>query len=443
MRIPRFPTRFLFVFYASLILIFCGWLSLHWRASVQWREQPYYELSATQKTQLVHIAEPVTLEVYLSGNARLKAQIRVLTRRLQKDVPALQLRFIDPLTHPVEVQTANITREGEAVLQIGDYRQKLPVPSAAAILQTLLDRQSLQPPVIVHLAGYGTRDFLSDTPGAWQLLYKQLRAAGATVAGVDIQQNTGIPDNSNLLVIADPEPAQLNSLGQPIMDYLDRGGNLIYTTDTAHPGLPDWLAQLSGLAVIDGTVVDQAGAALGFADPRLIPVQFAENLPIVNELKQVPLLPGSIAFTTQEESPWQRQILLQSSAQSWAEKSDVQGHIQADPDETTGPLALAWLLRRPYQGGEQFIVILGDSDLWQTSALPIGGNQGFANAVYSHLSGKPTFSPLRRPQRGDQFIELPLSSQWLWALTLIIILPILTFCGSYLLRRRFYQRYQP
>ena len=423
------------------VLLFGGWIALHSRAGFLWREQPAYVLDAAQKKALAKIDTPVVIDAFVSGNPRLKGEIRALVDRLQRDIPSLRLRFVDPNTHPLEVREANITREGQLLIRDGDRQTRLDLPSATRIVETLLERQEKRERFIVHLTGNGERDFLGDSGGSWRALYQALRSSGENIAVVNLNKST-IPENTALAVIADPDPQRLAAQEEKIAAYLDRGGNLIYTTDTLHPGLPPWLAKLSGLETVPGVIVDKIARMVGYADPRLLPAEVASENPLGAALTALPILPGAVALRAAAPSDWNRLALLKSSSRSWAERGAVKGHIDADDDESRGPLTVGWLLSRRWHGRAQRLLILGDSDLWAGNALSLGGNRAFARNVFTTLSGGTALLRLARPTRKDQFIRLSPANATALGLCVLLMLPLAFFLAAWGLRRRFFRRYR-
>lgn len=425
----------------TAVLLFGGWVALKSRAGFLWREQPDYVLDETQKKALARIDVPVEIDAFVSGNPRLRRGIRALAERLERDVPTLTLRFIDPDTHPVAVQEENITREGQLLVRMGDRKQRIERPSATRIVETLLELQGTSEDFIVHIIGNGERDFLADSGGSWRALYRALRAPGANIAAVDLEKSA-IPDNTALVVIADPDPETPASQEQKIAAYLARGGNLIYSTDTLHPGLPSWLARLSGLETVPGVIVDKAARMIGYSDPRMLPAKMMAENPLNTALTDPVILPGAVALRTRAPSVWQRIALLESSAASWAERGPVQGHIAADAEEARGPLTPGWLLRRDWHDRSQYLLILGDSDLWVGNALSLGGNRAFARRVFSAFAGATGGSRLARPNHKDQFIRVSITSMIWLGICLLVLLPLALIFITWRLRQGFLNRYR-
>lgn len=223
-----------------------------------------------------------------------------------------------------------------------------------------------------------------------------------------------------------------------------QGGNLLYTTDTQHPFLPKILQSISGLHLLNGTVVDMASQQLGFEDPRILPAAINEQTELTQSLQQLPILPGAVAITEERapEKDWKRTVLLQSSPNSWNEQGEVSGHIALDAQETRGPLPVAWLLTREYHARQQSIVIMGDSDIFQQQAFGMAGNRAFAQALFTYLAQVEGGERLNRPNLKDQYIQLSTTQTYWWAGLQLLGLPLSIFLLGWYLRRRIEKRYQ-
>lgn len=425
----------------TAVLLFGGWIAVQSRAGFFFREQPDYVLDPAQKKALARIDVPVEIDAFVSGNPRLRRGIRTVVERLERDVATLTLRFVDPDTHPVAVQKENITREGQLLIRIGARKKRIDLPSATRIVETLLELQGTREDFIVHIIGNGERDFLADSGGSWRALYQALRAPGANIAAVDLEKSA-IPDNTALVVIADPDPEIPAAQERKIAAYLTRGGNLIYSTDTLHPGLPSWLARLSGLETVPGVIVDKAARMVGYTDPRMLPAKMNADNPLTAAPTAPIILPGAVALRATAPSVWQRIALLESSAASWAERGPVKGHIAADAEEARGPLTPGWLLQRDWHGRPQYLLILGDSDLWVGNALSLGGNRAFARSVFSSFAGATGGSRLARPEHKDQFIRVSITRMIWLGICLLVLLPLALIFFTWRLRQRFLNRYR-
>ena len=231
-----------------------------------------------------------------------------------------------------------------------------------------------------------------------------------------------------MLVIADPETIPQDH-GSALQTYLARGGNLLYTTDTRHPYLPPWLASLTGLKLVEGSIVDAGAKNYGLNDPQMLIIDTLGNDRVSDGISQAPLLPTAVALAEDPEHPptsdWTRTALLWTNNHSWAEHTPDAAALLPDANEAKGPLALGWLLERQYQDKAQRIIILGDSDIFQDNYLNIGGNSTLVQNLFARLLPDKAHGNIAPPELKDQYLTLPESEQLPLALTLIVALPLM------------------
>ncbi|ABQ14070.1 Gldg family protein [Dichelobacter nodosus] len=432
----------LFPLFITTVLCGAGWLSLYSQAGYIWREQPSLPLTAAQKNSLRHIQYPLEIEAFVSGNLRLRREIRQLITRLQKNMPTLSLHFVDPNMAPHKVNQYNITRSGQLLLHTKNHIRRIEYPSEALIVEAILEEENSNERVIVHIVGHNERDFLADTGGSWQSLYRALQSPSLSLASVNLEKH-GIPHNADLVVLADPDPEKLEQDWDKIAQHLERGGNLLFTTDTHRLHLPPSLARWTGLQLDSGVIIDLTNKTAGFSDPRLLQPHITKT-PLSHDLKTAPILLGTAAFRA-DKTPqnWKREPVLQTSPQSWVERGAISGTISADADETRGVLTPAWLLSRPFHNRQQWILVIGDSDFLSGNALGLGGNRDFARNVFSLLSGATGQNALSIATRRDQWLSISESSLLNLGLLLLFVFPSLAFAAAYWQRRTFQRHYQP
>ncbi|MDO4643891.1 MAG: Gldg family protein [Cardiobacteriaceae bacterium] len=418
----------LLLFIMSAALLACAWWSLHDSRALILRDQPLLQLSEQQQDTIRRLHGNITIEAYVRNNPQLRRGFTDLVAPFKLLQPRLHLEFVNPDNDPLRVQEHDITREGQLYISDGTYGERIDIASPQSIASALLNLGETIDIQVLHLQGHGERAYRQDSVGNWRASYERISNAKTSIGDQDQTRTVDIPRSVNLLVIADPEniPQDHNSA---LQTYIARGGNLLYTTDTRHPYLPSWLAKLSGLRLVEGSVVDQSAKTYGLKDPQMLVIETLGDDPITKSLRQAPLIPTAVALEDNPETPptsdWKRNVLLWSSNQSWAERSPDADMIVPDANENKGPLALGWVLERDYQGKKQRIIILGDSDLFQDNYLNIGGNSMLVQNLFAGLMPLKAHGNIAPPELKDQYINLPEAEKLPLALTFIFIFPLL------------------
>ena len=390
------------------------------------------QLSAAQKKSLAALP-PVHLEIYARRNPQLRRAMDNLLRPLLVYVPSLTVSYVNPDLDPVKAQRRDITAEGQLYLETARGGQKIALASAPALVRALLAEASASDRFIVHLQGHGERDYLSDSAGSWRSFYRRLQAGDISHGVFDLKDGP-LPQSAEALVIADPDPIPAADQ-QVLAAAIDKGLNLLYSTDVQKHYLPEFLQQISGLAIVDGKIVSAASLARGLENPQFLVVEDLGDTPITRPMTKSPLLPEAVGFRETGPSGWRRQVLLWSDAKSWAERGDMaKPPVKFDADEDVrGPIALGWLLTRPHPsraGQTQSIVILGDSDLAQENYLASGGNSQLLDNIVGQLRSVAV-NRIVATERPDQFINLANEHQMALAV-LLLTLPLVLLVGGLL-----------
>ena len=434
-------TFYAFILLTALTMLLAAFVALRWQTVAEWRDAPQWSLTDSQRQ---HLAEttPLRIEIYLRHNPRLRRQFQQWLMPLQFAAPQLDVQFINPDTDPLRVQDRGITREGQLYLQVGTQGKRLDTPSVAALERSLLELLYQGQKQIVHVQGQGERAFLSDTAGSWLAVYQALRADNLTIAALNPHTVAQIPEATDLLVIADPGRETLEDAPW-LAQYLEHGGNLLYTTDIRHRYLPGWLQQLSGLHVAPGVIVDANAQQYGFANPQMLAIDQVGDHPALAGLRQLPVIPGAVALLPEHDaaSGWQRDALLYSSTQSWTERDPDGEHMSLNDDEQRGPLPVVWQLSREINGKTQLLWLMGDSDAWTLPYREQGGNRQWFTQSLPHLLGGDTALSRVAATRKDQHIHASETRLYTLAALLLLALPLLAAVSGILYFRTLKWRY--
>lgn len=410
--------KWLFLGILALFSLSSNYLILRQSQHWEWRANERLTLTPAQREAL-RALPPVRVEIYARNHPPLRRALQNLLRPLKGYLPNLEEVFINPDLNPLAAATHNITAEGQIYVQVGERGQKIEIPSLPALLRVLLDSAAPAAGFVVHLQGHGERAYLSDSADGWRALYQRLR--DGDVASAPFELSSGpLPDNSDLLVIADPDPIPAADQAR-LAAALDRGVNLLYSTDSSKRYLPEFLQKISGLTLVPGTLVSAKSAGFGLDNPQFLVVEELGDTAITRSLSRSPLLPGAVALLKDGDSAWQRTVLLWSDDKSWAESGDVgAATVKFDAGDRRGPLPLGWLLSRAHPrepGRQQHIVILGDSDWASAAYLPLGGNGELLNNLIAELR-PAAVNKIIVSERPDQFITL--GDEPLLALALVL-----------------------
>ena len=388
-----------------LILLFTittliAWLSTRYVYQIDLTANNRYTLSQRSQKLLNQLSEPLNITAYTSNNALLRNSIKKLVLRYQIYKKDIQLEFIDPFTNPTETRENNIQVDGELVITYQhrrEHTQELSESAVSTALQRLIRQESHQ---IVFLQGHGERnptEFQNQQHvGLWS---RNLIGNGFDVQTLNLSQNKTISDKISLLIIASPQVALIPEEIAIIINYIKRGGNLLWLLEPDDKELRGLLplADELGITAQTGTIIDPLSSY-----PSITSVTEYEEHPITNDISYLnTFFPEAAGLLYQPKNDWQMSPLIITHDKTWLESGEIKGTIAFDQNhDIPGPLSLAFALNRHIQLANnkthlQRIVVMGDGDFVSNAFLTYAGNLNLAMRLINWLVND------------DQLIEIP------------------------------------
>lgn len=395
-----------------------------------------HSLSPTSIQVVSRIDQPLRLTAYVADDPELRRAVVDFVDRYRRELPTLELRFVDPLQESEETRTLGIPASGALLVEYNDGSEllrQLNETQLTGCLQRLLMRGERW---VVSISGHGERRFDGDANHDLRDFAKTLKREGYRLHNVDLTASE-IPDNTGVLVISDPRAPFRSEEKLMVADYLARGGNLLWLNDTGRENLMSWMWDQIPVSPLAGTIVDAEGARLGLEDPRIVAVGTYADHPLSRHLDVLTLFPKAVALAPRAASDdWTATELLSSSSASWNETGDVKGQINrnAEAGESPGPLALAVAMERD----DQRVVVVGDGDFLSNAYLGNGGNLDLGLAMVRWLTENDALIDIPAPIAADARIELPRNSVAVIAGIFLVGIPAtLVLAGLWInLRRR-------
>jgi len=399
--------------------------------------------------ELLHrLDAPVTIVSYSGQDAQLRAAIADFVARYQHIKPDISLRFVDPDADPAATRAAGITIDGELDIRYKEHNEQLKVLTEREFDNALVRLARTRVRLAAFLAGDGERKpdgkANADLGNFGALLTEQ----GVRTMILTLTAGMHIPQNVDVLVLASPQVPLAAPVVAEIDDYLGRGGNFLWLVEPGQDMGTGALAKALSLRVLDGTVVDGAGAAFGIGDPSFVALTKYPASAITRDFSLTTLFPQSVALGVVSGTQWKVQSLLRTSAKSWTRLGPIpqQGDTatiayDADKSEIPGPLDIGVALSRLSPGpdkAEQRVVVIGDGDFLSNAFLGNGGNREFGQRVFDWLLADDALIDI--PDKGAPDNRLRISQRALGVIGLgfLIVLPLLLAIigGSIWWRRR-------
>jgi len=355
-------------------------------------------LSTESVALLKTLDGPVEVVSYAGTQGGLRAIISNFIGRYQRAKHDIALRFVDPDADPQAMRAAGVTVDGELEIRYRDRSERLKVLSEAEFSNALLRVSRTRARIVAFLEGEGERQPLGKANADFGTFVSALVERGLRPVPLPLANMGKVPDNTDLVVIANPRVVLAPALVDELVDYVARGGDLLWLTEPDENAGLDALAKALSVRVLPGTIVDASGSAFGLTDPSFVALAKYPPHAITKGFALTTLLPQPAALAQLANPAWDVKPILRSSDKSWNET----GHIpkageasdtvqqDADAGEIPGPLDLGFALSRvsPRPGKrEQRVVVIGDGDFLSNSFLGNGGNRELGQRVFDWLLG--------------------------------------------------------
>lgn len=426
-----------------------AFLSTRFGFDRDWSHAHSASLGEASITLLHSLDAPVEVVSYARKQGGLRAVIADFIERYRRVKPDLSLAFVDPDADPNAMRAAAIMVDGELDIRYKGRSERLKVLSETELSNALLRLSRSRARIVAFLEGQGERQPLGKANADLGQFVGALADRGLRTVPLPLANIGKVPENTDLVVIANPQVKLPTAAVAELVDYVERGGNLLWLTAPGEDvGLDDFAKALA-IRVLPGTVVDGSGQAFGLGDPSFVALDHYPQQAITENFVLTTLFPQPAALAQLAGAHWDMKSILRSSAKSWNETGHIPKageaadtiHQDADAGEIPGPLDLGFALTRLSprpDKREQRVVVIGDGAFLSNSFLGNGGNREFGQRVFDWLLGDDAQIAVAESSAPDR--ELTLSQNQLSAISLVFLLalPLLLAASGMLIwwRRR-------
>ena len=412
-----------------------GYLGTRYAYQSDWTAHGRSSLSEESRAVLSKLDGPVEIVSYASPQGDLRQTVAGFLQRYQAAKPDLDLRFVDPQLDPAKMRELGITVDGALILHYKDHEQRLDELSERSLTNALERLVRGSDRMVAFVTGDGERRADGQANADLGTFMAQLEGRGMRAVPLNFAQVSAVPEHTDLVVLASPTLALPPGAVQALVAYVRSGGNLLWLTEPANDDLGlKPLADVLGVHILPGVLVDGSGAALGLHDPRLIALGDYPAHAITRGFALTTLFPQASALAEVTQSGWAAKPFLRSGAQSWTEFQPIDNshasdiRFDADAGELKGPLDFGYALSRlspSPEKSEQRAVVIGDGDFLSNTFLGNGGNRALGERVFDWLLGDDKLVDL--PPRGapDQLLEISQTRLNALSFGFLIALPLL------------------
>lgn len=429
----------IFVLLFLIVIGLLAWLSLQYEFEADWTNNQRNTPSEASLALLEKIAEPIVIQSFVSDtNKALKEDIAHLIQGYQRFKSNITLGFIDPTLEPALVRKHGIRNEGELLINMDDRQEHILAATEKNITNAIQRLARTQNDWLLFLSGHDERSPHGDSSFDYTSLNTILKNKGLLVRTYNLASNPNIPENTAALVIADPQKPLLDGEIQIILNYIDRGGNLLWLLEPNSQQNMDSLADVFGIDRLPGIVVDPNTEILGLTDQRFTLIPEYSRHVITQNLDSMTVYPTSQALEFIGNDDWEAETLLETLPRTWSETDEISPDMSLDSSlDTPGPLVIGLSLTRSVRQNEfdfeelanlnnieQRIVIIGDSDFASNAYLGQGGNLDITISIINWLVKEDAFVSIPNRTNLDGTLNLSKTEQMIIGFSFLLIIPV-------------------
>ena len=435
----------------TLLLIVCltillAWLSVRYQIQIDSTQSGRHTLSHASEEVLDRMEGPVEITAYAREEAALRMSVEKIVGRYQRLKKDIHLEFINPDAVPDEVRNAGVSVNGEMLLRYQGRTEHVKTGTEEEFTNALQRLARGSEHSLAFLEGHGERDPHGTARHDLRLWTSQLALRGFKVQPLNLATVQVIPDNTKILVIASPTVDLLPGEIALIVEYLLRGGNILWLSDPGGLHGLEPLADQLNIEIPTGVVIDFSGSLVGIDDPSIV-INTSSMYPqhaITKAFNLTTFFPTAASIKVKDETQWNKSSLLISGDHTWLKTGALEAEVEVEFNEdsdTPGPLDIGISLKRDIEktvdnkpdedssGTQQRIIIIGDGDFLSNAYVGNSGNLDLGVRLINWLSNDDDFISIPIKTVNDAQLEFPAYATWIIGFGFIFILPLL-FLGA-------------
>jgi len=433
----------------TLLLIVCltillAWLSVRYQSQMDWTQSGRHTLSHASQEVLDRMQGPVEITAYARDDAALRQAVEKVVSRYQRLKTDIALHFVNPDAVPDEVRNAGVSVNGELLVRYQGRTEHVKTGTEEEFTNALQRLVRGSEHWLAFLEGHGERDPHGTSNHDLKLWTSQLATRGFKIQPLNLATIQIIPSNTKVLVIASPTVDLLPGEIALIVEYLLRGGNILWLADPdGLHGLEPFADQLN-IQIPAGVVIDFSGSLVGIEDPTIVlntPSMYPEHA-ITRAFNLTTFFPTTASIQVEEQkdnlTAWSKSSLLVSGDHTWLETGVLEGEVEYNEDsDTIGPLDIGISLERTLDNEsdedsssiQQRIIVIGDGDFLSNAYVGNSGNLNLGVRLINWLSSDDDFINIPVKTVNDAHLEFPAYATWIIGFGFIFVLPLF-FLGT-------------
>ena len=420
----------LFVVLLIALVALAAYLAREYRIEHDMTRSHRNTLSSAALEVLKQLDAPVNVTAYaVAKDARgenLHRQLQEFLRPYQRAKPDIALTLVDPREQPKAAAAAGVRAPVELVVEYQRRTEHLTEFNEQAFANVLMRLARGAERMVLWLDGHGERKLNGVANHDLGEFGRQLQQKGFRLNSVNLALAQEVPANAALLVIASPQVNVLAAEVQKIRHHLAGGGNLLWLIDPEPLRGLQPIAEMLGLVLTPGVVVDPRAVQLKASPAFAVGVAAGYGRhPVTGTLNLNTLFPFARQIGVIESEEWRVTPLIEVAQRGWVETGKLDGNLSFEKNrDIPGPVTIAAAFERTVGDKQQRVVVVGNGNFLSNTYLGNGGNLDLGINIVNWLAGDDRLITLQPRSAADASLDLDPVTLYLIAFSFIIVLPL-------------------
>jgi len=433
------------------VLVVANFLANRYNKSFDATANKRYSLSDQTKKIAGDLKQDVTIQYFDRSTGMQNA--KDLLDRYANLSPKIHVKYVDLLKNPTVARAANVTREGEAIVDVGARHEDAKTFDEEGVTGALIRALKGGERQVCVITGHGEHRLDDSSQGEGFSGFQTIvERNNYKVQAINLLQKAAVPDSCSVLVVAGPTGDYIQPEVDAIKKYVEAGGRALFMLDPPlklgrrqvgdNQTLADLLASW-GVTADKNLLLDESAASqlLGGGPEAPVIMQY-DSHPIVNDMTNISTaFPLSRSLETKNTDKTTITKLFSTSADSFATEKLDSAEIRLDPaKDKRGPFTLA--VAGTFTGGKPVdqgrFVVVGNSGWASNQALGFSGNRNLLLNTINWLSSDEDLIAIRPKEPEDRRITLTRAQFRMVQTTSQFFLPLIVIIGGVMvwLKRR-------
>jgi len=345
-------------------------------------------LSESSKNLISSIDQPINIQVY-SPNIEILNTCEAILLPYKKQSPLVSIELHEALIDPQTSSKLKLYSNNNIVVSYKNHQRgidvnlvKLTEQQISNLIQQVVNNTNHW---LVFLSGHKEEDPLDPSPSGLSSFAELFKSQGMHIAQLNLAQQQSIPNNTNTLIVANPQLDLLPLEKALLHNYLQKGGKLLWFTEP-DSNVKAFIQEEFGIKLTAGVAIDPHSTQLGSPHPALKIMVSHLDHPINNELKTATILPWSGHLDISKlNNDWNPEIFIATNERTWTYAGEATQDINqmATNKEASGPLNIGIALSRANGSNQQRSMIIADTAFISNKYLPLYANAQLADNLVS------------------------------------------------------------